>query len=225
MTGELRDLLVVVPDEERCSPAVPDDDAIAGILRARETPRSDRHRSRGAVRLRVAVLRAGVRGPGGPVTGSAHPSLAPYRAEHLGRDELVGYPESDRGGPGRRPRPPERPRGHGAGRRTARLCPGFEHATAGPSLTDTRRVHSLGRGTRQHVQRPPTAPELGRCLGRPSRQRTSLRTSISARGWLSIITYARQAAAESVTCKGFRASLSNADQSRMESSVLGFEAY
>lgn len=33
-----------------------------------------------------------------PVTGSAHCALAPYWAEKLGRNELVGYQASDRGG-------------------------------------------------------------------------------------------------------------------------------
>ena len=36
--------------------------------------------------------------PEDPVTGSAHTSLAPYWAERLGRDELVGYQASARGG-------------------------------------------------------------------------------------------------------------------------------
>ncbi|MEU4190306.1 PhzF family phenazine biosynthesis protein [Kribbella sp. NPDC026611] len=36
--------------------------------------------------------------PEDPVTGSAHTALAPYWAERLGRDELVGYQASARGG-------------------------------------------------------------------------------------------------------------------------------
>jgi predicted PhzF superfamily epimerase YddE/YHI9 len=33
-----------------------------------------------------------------PVTGSAHCALAPFWSERLGRDELVGYQVSSRGG-------------------------------------------------------------------------------------------------------------------------------
>ena len=36
--------------------------------------------------------------PEDPVTGSAHTALAPYWAERLGRDDLVGYQASPRGG-------------------------------------------------------------------------------------------------------------------------------
>jgi predicted PhzF superfamily epimerase YddE/YHI9 len=36
--------------------------------------------------------------PEDPVTGSAHTSLAPYWSERLGRDTLVGYQASARGG-------------------------------------------------------------------------------------------------------------------------------
>jgi predicted PhzF superfamily epimerase YddE/YHI9 len=36
--------------------------------------------------------------PEDPVTGSAHCCLAPYWAERLGKDELVGYQASPRGG-------------------------------------------------------------------------------------------------------------------------------
>jgi predicted PhzF superfamily epimerase YddE/YHI9 len=36
--------------------------------------------------------------PEDPVTGSAHCVLAPYWAERLGADRLVGYQASDRGG-------------------------------------------------------------------------------------------------------------------------------
>ena len=36
--------------------------------------------------------------PEDPVTGSAHTGLAPYWAERLGRNELVGYQASARGG-------------------------------------------------------------------------------------------------------------------------------
>lgn len=36
--------------------------------------------------------------PEDPVTGSAHTALAPYWAERLGRNELVGFQASARGG-------------------------------------------------------------------------------------------------------------------------------
>ena len=36
--------------------------------------------------------------PEDPVTGSAHTALTPYWSERLGRDDLVGYQASARGG-------------------------------------------------------------------------------------------------------------------------------
>jgi predicted PhzF superfamily epimerase YddE/YHI9 len=36
--------------------------------------------------------------PEDPVTGSAHCALAPYWAARLGRDELIGWQASERGG-------------------------------------------------------------------------------------------------------------------------------
>ena len=45
---------------------------------------------------RFFAPKAGI--PEDPVTGSAHCTLGPFWAERLGRDELVGYQVSDRGG-------------------------------------------------------------------------------------------------------------------------------
>ena len=98
VTGELRDLLVVVRDEATVRAVVPDYDALAGII--------ERGNLRGVVVTaqgseydfvsRFFAPAAGI--PEDPVTGSAHTSLAPYWSERLGRDELVGYQASARGG-------------------------------------------------------------------------------------------------------------------------------
>ncbi|MEU8222185.1 PhzF family phenazine biosynthesis protein [Kribbella sp. NPDC048915] len=97
-TGALNDLLVVVRGEATVRAVVPDYDAIAAITR------------NGGLRglivtapgeeydfvSRFFAPASGI--PEDPVTGSAHTSLAPYWAERLGRDELVGYQASARGG-------------------------------------------------------------------------------------------------------------------------------
>ncbi|GAA3113005.1 hypothetical protein JOF29_002834 [Kribbella aluminosa] len=54
-----------------------------------------------------------------------------------------------------------------------------------------------------------------------NRQRTSLRTSISATEWLPMRTYAQHAAAESVTCNGPRATLTSDNRSQLEFSGFG----
>jgi PhzF family phenazine biosynthesis protein len=99
VTGELRDLLVVVQDEATVRAVVPDFDALAGIIQ--------RGNLRGVVVTaagsseydfvsRFFAPAAGI--PEDPVTGSAHTSLAPYWSERLGRPELTGYQASPRGG-------------------------------------------------------------------------------------------------------------------------------
>ncbi|GAA1548646.1 PhzF family phenazine biosynthesis protein [Kribbella hippodromi] len=97
-TGELRDLLVVVRDEAAVRAVVPDFDAIAAV--------TTRLKLRGVIVTaagdqydfvsRFFAPGSGV--PEDPVTGSAHTGLAPYWGDRLGRDELVGYQASARGG-------------------------------------------------------------------------------------------------------------------------------
>ncbi|MDX2968515.1 PhzF family phenazine biosynthesis protein [Kribbella solani] len=96
--GDLRDLLVVVPDEATVLVVVPDFDGLEVITKQ--------------VRLRGIIVTApserydfvsrffapGSGIPEDPVTGSAHTGLAPYWGDRLGRDELVGYQASARGG-------------------------------------------------------------------------------------------------------------------------------
>jgi PhzF family phenazine biosynthesis protein len=77
---------------------VPDYDAIAAI--------TEREKLRGVIVTaqgseydfisRFFAPGSGI--PEDPVTGSAHTSLAPYWGERLGRNELVGYQASARGG-------------------------------------------------------------------------------------------------------------------------------
>lgn len=98
VTGALRDLLVVVPDEATVRAVLPQYDEIAAI-----THRDD---LRGVIVTapgteydfvsRFFAPGSGI--PEDPVTGSAHTSLAPYWAGRLGRDDLVGYQASARGG-------------------------------------------------------------------------------------------------------------------------------
>lgn len=98
VTGELRDLLVVVRDEATVRAVVPQYDEIAAI--------TDRDKLRGVIVTargneydfvsRFFAPGSGI--PEDPVTGSAHTGLAPYWAGRLGRDALVGYQASARGG-------------------------------------------------------------------------------------------------------------------------------
>jgi PhzF family phenazine biosynthesis protein len=98
VAGELRDLLVVVRDEAAVRAAVPDYDVMAGIIQ--------REKLRGVIVTAAATeydfvsrfFAPGSGIPEDPVTGSAHTSLAPYWGERLGRNELVGYQASARGG-------------------------------------------------------------------------------------------------------------------------------
>ncbi|MFI5691147.1 PhzF family phenazine biosynthesis protein [Kribbella sp. NPDC051586] len=98
VTGELRDLLVVVPDEATVHAAVPNFDAITAITQ-REKLRGVIVTAPGSEYDFVSRFFAPGSGiPEDPVTGSAHTSLAPYWGERLGRNELVGYQASARGG-------------------------------------------------------------------------------------------------------------------------------
>jgi PhzF family phenazine biosynthesis protein len=100
-TGALRDLLTVLPDETAVRALTPDLRAIAGL--------AVRQDFRGVIVTAAAepgeeydfVSRFFAPAAGideDPVTGSAHTALAPYWSGKLGRDGLVGYQASRRGG-------------------------------------------------------------------------------------------------------------------------------
>jgi PhzF family phenazine biosynthesis protein len=101
-TGSLGDLLSVLPDEKAVRAITPDLAAVAQL--------STREEIRGLIVTAAAedpeagydfVSRffAPAYGiPEDPVTGSAHTVLAPYWAGRLGRDHLVGFQASARGG-------------------------------------------------------------------------------------------------------------------------------
>ncbi len=101
-TGTLRDLLVVLPDEQAVRELAPDLSALSRITR------------REAIRGVTATARAAKAGcgydfvsrffspadgiPEDPVTGSAHTALAPYWSARLGRIVLTGLQASARTG-------------------------------------------------------------------------------------------------------------------------------
>ncbi|MCK8678393.1 PhzF family phenazine biosynthesis protein [Streptomyces lichenis] len=101
-TGALGDLLTVLPDEQAVRSAVPDLDALAGLIR--------REGLRGVIITAPAARpdqgydfvsrffspAEGI--PEDPVTGSAHTALAPYWSARLGRDGLTGLQVSARTG-------------------------------------------------------------------------------------------------------------------------------
>jgi PhzF family phenazine biosynthesis protein len=97
-THPLGDLLVELADEATVRAAVPDLGLLAEI--------TERDGFRGTIITApagahdfVSRFFAPAHGiPEDPVTGSAHTGLAPYWAERLGRNELVGYQASARGG-------------------------------------------------------------------------------------------------------------------------------
>ncbi len=97
-TEPLGDLLVVLEDEEAVRSAAPDQFAVAEL-----TEKGD---FRGVIITAAAgetdfVSRFFAPGhgiPEDPVTGSAHTGLTPYWAKRLGRERLVGYQASARGG-------------------------------------------------------------------------------------------------------------------------------
>ena len=98
-TGRLRDLLVVLPDEDSVRTLDPDSAALAAVTR------------RDHIRGITATAAAAAAGdydfvsrffspadglPEDPVTGSAHTALAPFWAGRLGRDRLTGLQASRR---------------------------------------------------------------------------------------------------------------------------------
>jgi PhzF family phenazine biosynthesis protein len=98
-TGELSDVLVVLADEAAVRALAPDLGQVKAL--------NQRDRNRGTIVTapadsgydfvsRFFAPASGI--PEDPVCGSAHTALAPYWAERLGRDELVGYQASARGG-------------------------------------------------------------------------------------------------------------------------------
>jgi PhzF family phenazine biosynthesis protein len=98
VTGELRDLLAVLPDERTVRDLAPDLDAIAGIT-AREGIRGLTVTAPSSEYDFVSRFFAPASGiPEDPVTGSAHTALAPYWSDRLGRTELEGFQASARGG-------------------------------------------------------------------------------------------------------------------------------
>jgi PhzF family phenazine biosynthesis protein len=101
-TGALRDLLVVLRDEPAVRGVVPDLTAIARIERQDDvrgvivTARADQDSAGYDFVSRFFAPADGI--PEDPVTGSAHTALAPYWAERLGKDALVGLQASKRSG-------------------------------------------------------------------------------------------------------------------------------
>jgi PhzF family phenazine biosynthesis protein len=97
-TEPLGDLLVVVDDEATVRSATPDQAALGELTRANDL--------RGVILTGPATeydfvsrFFAPAQGiPEDPVTGSAHTGLTPYWAKRLGRDRLVGFQASTRGG-------------------------------------------------------------------------------------------------------------------------------
>jgi len=98
VTGELRDLLVVVQDEATVLAVVPDYDAIAGITQ-RGNLRGLIVTAQGTEYDFVSRFFAPAKGvPEDPVTGSAHTTLVPYWAARLSRTRLRARQISRRGG-------------------------------------------------------------------------------------------------------------------------------
>ncbi len=91
----LRELLAVYEDERTVRTLAPDLAAIARLEGLRGVVVTAPSAEYDFV-SRVFLPAAGI--PEDPVTGGAHTALAPFWAERLGRDELVGYQASTRGG-------------------------------------------------------------------------------------------------------------------------------
>lgn len=99
-TGALRDLLAVFPGESAVRAIAPDLAALAELT-ARENVRgvivtSEADGAEYDFVSRFFAPAVGI--DEDPVTGSAHTALAAYWSGRLGRDELVGYQASTRGG-------------------------------------------------------------------------------------------------------------------------------
>jgi PhzF family phenazine biosynthesis protein len=91
------DLVAVVDDEQQVRAARPDLGALRGID-ARGIMITARAAAGGEHDFVSRFFAPSVGIDEDPVTGSAHCCLAPYWAQRLGRDELVGYQASARGG-------------------------------------------------------------------------------------------------------------------------------
>ena len=91
----LRELLAVFEDERTVRTLAPDLAAVARLEGLRGVVVTARSTDYDFV-SRVFLPAAGI--PEDPVTGGAHTALAPFWAARLGRDELVGYQASARGG-------------------------------------------------------------------------------------------------------------------------------
>ena len=99
-TQPLGDLLVELPDEATVRGLTPDLAALA-VITERDDFRGNIVTAQAADGDYDFVSRffAPAHGiPEDPVTGSAHTGLAPYWAARLGRDHLVGFQASTRGG-------------------------------------------------------------------------------------------------------------------------------
>jgi len=93
----LRELLVVLKSPQAVSELAPDLTAVSrldGVRGVIVTARADDGRS--DIVSRVFLPAVGI--PEDPVTGGAHTALGPFWAGRLGRDQLVGYQASARGG-------------------------------------------------------------------------------------------------------------------------------
>ena len=117
----LRELLAVYEDERTVRTLAPDLAAIARLEGLRGVVVTARSAEYDFV-SRVFLPAAGI--PEDPVTGGAHTALAPFWAERLGRDELVGYQASPRRR-GSHPRP----------RRSRRVDRRRDHDVDGELLT------------------------------------------------------------------------------------------
>lgn len=100
-TGVLRDLLVVLDDEQAVRDVAPDMTAIARMQRTDDirgvtVTAQAAHASEYDFVSRFFSPADGI--PEDPVTGSAHTALAPYWADRLGKDTLVGFQASKRTG-------------------------------------------------------------------------------------------------------------------------------
>lgn len=91
------DWLVELPQAREVADLQPDQAGIAALGRRAliVTARADPD-AKADIVSRVFAPNAGI--PEDPVTGSAHCALAPYWAPRLGRQELLGYQASQRGG-------------------------------------------------------------------------------------------------------------------------------
>jgi PhzF family phenazine biosynthesis protein len=95
-TGALNDLLTVFEDESQVRALAPDFAAVAAIDAYRAIIATAPGTNGFDYVSRFFAPRVGI--DEDPVTGGAHTALAPYWAARLGRDPLVGFQASPRGG-------------------------------------------------------------------------------------------------------------------------------